>query len=63
MTVEEFIKKWKKENPLENATKRKVQNGALCGAFAVSNRRKVHFSMGNLQFNPNYCCPLNFRTA
>ncbi len=53
MTVEEFIKKWKKENPLENATKRKVQNRTLCGSFAVSNQRKVHFSMGNLQFNRN----------
>ncbi len=51
MTVEEFIKKWKEENPLENETKRKVQDGALCGVFAVSNTRKVRFSMGNLQFN------------
>ncbi len=50
MTVEEFIKKWQEENPLEKAAK-KLFEGALCGEFYIGENRKVRFSRGNLQFN------------
>lgn len=34
------------------ASKSSSKDGALCGVFSVGGNKKVHFSMGNLQFNP-----------
>ena len=50
MTVDEFIKKWTAENPLEKAAK-DTSEGALCGEFLIGENKKIRFSKGNLQFN------------
>lgn len=50
MTVDEFIKKWTAENPLEKAAK-DTSEGALCGEFLIGVNKKIRFSKGNLQFN------------
>ena len=50
MTVEEFINRWKQENPQE-VYDNKVSDGLLNGVFSVSKTKKVRFSRGNLQFN------------
>ncbi len=50
MTVDEFIKKWTAENPLEKAAKG-TSDGALCGEFLIGENKKIRFSKGNLQFN------------
>lgn len=50
MTVDEFIKKWTAENPLEKAAK-DTSEGALCGEFLIGKDKKIRFSRGNLQFN------------
>ena len=50
MTVDEFIKKWTAENPLEKASK-DTSEGALCGEFLIGKDKKIRFSKGNLQFN------------
>ena len=50
MTVEEFINRWKQENPQE-IYDNKVSDGLLNGVFSVSKTKKVRFSRGNLQFN------------
>ena len=38
--------------PAPSASKVNSNNGALNGLFSVAANKKVHFSMGNLQFNP-----------
>ena len=50
MTVEEFINRWKQENPQE-VYDNEVSDGLLNGVFSVSKTKKVRFSRGNLQFN------------
>lgn len=50
MKVDEFVKRWERENP-NDFLKSENDNGVLNGEFFVSKNKKVRFSRGNLQFN------------
>ena len=40
-------------NDANNPSSSAKRNGALNGAFSISNTKQVHFSMGNLQYQPS----------